>query len=320
MKKYVAFLLCLMMILSLFSCNIKNANTPESSDNMTAGTTTQMPPNNHTEDSTDSVPTESATESPSNTESVQNELAWQAYGMAIRNEIKIYYPLLSSPPKEIYLKNVCGMEKSNPTRQALVDMDKDGINELILDYKSFFILLHFENGFVYATDFHLKSMETIYTDGSFSWSHHDDVFGYEYGISRVSFVNGIKKVEELCRIEGDSNFFINGVPVTIEQYSDYIAHANRTPIRFTPFAIPLLNSNELRAIELASAHWGIQNGDFDSERGFRYRIVYSGTIGNLYRVSLYRFVYNSYYEHLEIASVNIDTEKISIEKYPDGKG
>lgn len=322
MKKYIAFLLCLIMIMSLFSCDIKDGNNTDLSENNTSDSSTNPSSYDNTDDSTNSVVEDKTpTDTPSNTESTQNELARQAYGMAIRNEINIYYPLIDvTTPRESYFERIRGREKGNPSRQAMVDMDKDGIKELILAYDNFLILLHFENDVVYGTDFDLESMETIYTDGSFSWSNTDDIFGYEYGISRVSFVNGIHKTEELCRTEGDSKFFISGVQVTKEQYNDYVNNVDRTPIKFTPFDTSFLDSNELKAIELASAHWNIKDGDFDSERGFRYRIICSGKMGNLYRVSLYRFVYNSYYEHLEIASVNIETGEISTSEYPDGKG
>ena len=98
------------------------------------------------------------------------------------------------------------------------------------------------------------------------------------------------------------------------------------PIKFTSFDISFLDSNELKAIELASEYWGIKDGDFDSERGFRYRIICDGKLngsentGDQYSVSLYRFVYNSYYEHYRIAYINIDTGEILIDEYPDGKG
>ena len=321
MKKYIAVLLCLIMLLSIISCDAVNKNNTDSSNNNTADTSTDTPPDDNVGDSNNSDIKENTDESTPNTISLQNKLALQSFCAAIKNQIPVYYfLLLSSTPSETYFEQVGMPEKGTPTRQALVDMDNDRIEELILDYGSFLILLHFENDMVYATYFDLESMETIYEDGSFSWSNDDDIFGYECGISRVSFANGVEKVEELCRIEGNSKFFIKGEQVTKEQYYDYIDNTNRTPIKFTPFDISFFNSNELKAIELASAYWGVKDGEFDSERGLRYRIMCRGNVGGQYRVSLYRFVYNSYYEHLEIAIVNIDTGEISIIQYPDGKG
>ena len=317
MKKIVAAALCLIMLMSLFSCNHNNGNITDLSDNDTSDTTTTF----FDEDRTD-MGDKNTEEQPSENESLQNKMALQAYGKAIRNEINVYYPLINSAtPSETYFERICGAEKGTPTAQALVDMDNDGIEELILSYDSFFILLHLENDKVYGTDFHLSSMETIYTDGSFSWSHTDDIFGYECGISRVSFVNGIKKVEELCRTEGDSKFFIGGVQVTKDKYYDYLDESERTPITFTTFDTDFLDGNELKAIKIASDYWGINDGDFDSERGLRYRFICKRKIDERwYEISLYRFVYNSYYEHLEIATVNIETKEIQVTPYPDGKG
>ena len=317
MKKIIAAALCLIMLLSLFSCNHNNGNITDLSDNDTSDTTTTF----FDEDRTD-MGDKNTEEQPKENESLQNQMALQAYGKAIRNEINVYCPLLLSDiPSETFFEGIGYPEKGIPTAQALVDMDNDGIEELILAYDGFFILLHFENDIVYATDFNFASMETIYTDGSFSWSHTDDIFGYECGISRVSFVNGIKKVEELCRTEGDSKFFIGGVQVTKDKYYDYLDESERTPITFTTFDTDFLDGNELKAIKIASDYWGINDGDFDSERGLRYRVICMRKIDERwYEISLYRFVYNSYYEHLEIATVNIETKEIQVTPYPDGKG
>ena len=313
MKKCIAFLMCLIALLSLVSCDeINNEADTQLSDD-TENTTVQET----MEDTT--VP---SNKEDSVIDTVQNEQARQAYGLALRNEIYVYYPLLNSAtPYKTYFEGICGTEKGDPTRQALIDMDKDGIEELILAYDSFFIILHFDNDIVYGTDFDLESMATIYTDGSFSWSNNDDIFGYECGISRVSFINGIKKVEELCRTEGNSKFFISGVQVTKKQYEDYLNKNERTPIAFTAFDTTILDGNKLNAIKLASEYWGIKDGDFDPERGLRYRVICKRKIDERwYEVSLYHFVYNSYYEHLEIATVNIETKEIKITKYPDGRG
>jgi hypothetical protein len=301
------------MLLSLVSCNETNDELDAQLSDDAENTTVQ-------ETSKNTIVSDNKEDSVIDT--VQNKQARQAYGMALRNEIKIYYPILDSmTPAETYFERIRGVEKGNPTRQTLIDMDKDGVQELVLAYEYFYILLHFENGMVYGTDFHLSSMETIYTDGSFSWSHTDDIFGYECGISRISFANGIKKVEELCRTEGDSKFFIGGVQVTKDKYYDYLDESERTPITFTTFDTDFLDGNELKAIKIASDYWGINDGDFDSERGLRYRVICKRKIDERwYEISLYRFVYNSYYEHLEIATVNIETKEIKVTPYPDGKG
>ena len=298
MKKIIALLLVFIMLLSLFSCVEKKPDTT-SDDN---AETTTIPKNDDLSDQT-----------------AHNELAKENFAKAIRNEINVYYPLNNNPtPHVTYFSSICSSTKGVPTRQAMIDIDQDGIEELILGYESFFILLDFQDDVVYATDLNPDFWSEIYTDGSFYWSICD-VFGYECGISRISFVNGIKKIEDLCREVGDSQFFINNVQVTEEEYKAYVDSLERTPITFSPFYSSFLTTEQEKAVELASAHWGIHDGDIDPERGFRYRVVYSYEADNIHRVSLYRFIYASY-EQLEVAFVNIETGEISSTKYPDGKG
>jgi len=312
MKKYIAFLLCLIMSISLLSCKAENERDTE----LTSDTSTDIPTDDITEAPTEPVGEDNTI---SSNIALQNELARQAYGKAIRNEIKIFYP---EPPFETYFEKICDIKKGDPTRQALVDMDEDGIEELILPYDSFIIILHFKDNTVYVAVSEPEAMETIYTDGSFFWSNNDKLFGYECGISRLSFLNGITRSEELCRAENDSKFFISGAEVTKEKYDEYLNKSERVPLTFTAFDTTLLNSdNETKAIGLACAHWGIKDGDFDPIRGYRYRVVSKGRRDDgQYTISLYRFVYNSYYEHMEIATVNVETGEISITPHPDGKG
>ena len=116
MKKYIAFLLCLIMIVALFSCDYNNGNNTDSSNNDTTDTTALVPP----DDNTAEMGGEHTVEQPSKNESFQNQMALQAYGAAIRNEINVYYPLLSSAtPVETYFEGICGTEKGVPTRKEL---------------------------------------------------------------------------------------------------------------------------------------------------------------------------------------------------------
>ena len=108
MRKTAALVLCLMMILSLFSCDGSGDQGPLPTE--PPGTTASPT----TEASTTAPPQENPEPTP---EDVQNELALQAYGAAIRNEINVYYPLLNNDtPTETYFERICGSEKGNPTR------------------------------------------------------------------------------------------------------------------------------------------------------------------------------------------------------------
>ena len=294
MKKWIALLLCLVTILSLSSCVI-NIHAPDKNDDVVND------PNADPQVS-------------------ENDRIREAYGAVLRNESTLYYPLLDSPtPYESYFRDIRGA-KDAPLSQALIDMDGNGTEELILSFDRFLILLWYENNAVYATDFEHEAMETVYTDGSFFWRNNSSPFGNEQGISRISFANGQKKFQELCRKEGESLFYVDGVRVTKEQYENYLEKNERTPVEFTLCDTSFFNPEVTKALALASAHWGIRDGDFEEETGYRYRIVCTDRVGEIYKISLYRFINNSYYLHMETADVNVETEEITICPYPDGKG
>lgn len=339
MKKLLAFLLCLLTVLSFVACDREDVpgeipsaedlsnQTPPPSEN----TTDQTPPSENTTDQTSPAGGENPDpDTPSDELLLANARAKEAYAAVIWNERKMYYPSrreeekpseIYLEKKETYLDHIYTASQYKPNLQAMVDMDGDGIDEMILSYYTYYtndyIILHFENNDVYGFD---EEMGTIYSDGSFSWSCQTPQFGYEYGISRMTFVNGLPKYQELCRVEGDTNFYLDGTRVTEEQYQAYMEENERTPVSFVPFDISLLDENEARALALAEAYWGIKDGDFNENTGCRYRVICHGKRGDEYQISLYYFEENTYYEHLEAALVNIETGTIWIDEYPDGKG
>lgn len=320
MKNSIAFLLCIILLLTLFACSRTNTDPDTPSDSDTENTTapTEEETTTESQEEESSTPPVEEESAPSVSNEIENQRALEAFGAVMRNEITMYYPAYQSTWNEIYFQQI-GLAQTTPSYQALIDMDQDGIKELILSYDEARILLHFENDLVYGFDKGINSMITIYTDGSFSWSYYSDKFGSEYGISRISFDNGKPKYHELSRVENYTKFYLNGVQVTEEQYNTHIENRVKTSIEFEPFDLSLLDPNRAWAIELASEHWGIKDGDFHPETGYRYRVVCTENNGDIYRVSLYCFVRNYYYEHVELALVNIKTEEITIYLYPDGK-
>lgn len=306
MKKITAFLLCILMAFASVSCHTNNDDAGISST-----------------DSTDHIAESEDLEKDSAEDTLdeQNERAWQAFCAVIKNEELMYYPVRNhSAPEECYFNKIW-TAKNNPTGQAMVDMDQDGIKELILEYYQVgrLIILHYKDGRVYGRDVSRESMNPIYTDGSFAWKHESGRFGKEYGISRISFPNGKPKNQELCRVENDAAYYLNGVRVAPAEYKDYIESTVRTPVTFEPFTIILPTSATEKALALASEYWGIKDGDFDPETGYRYRVVVQMENDPGFQISLYCFTSNSYYEHLAIAFVNIDTGEVTVEEYPEGK-
>jgi hypothetical protein len=214
MKKFIAFVLCLIISATMVSCH-NSTNNDDEQDHDSADTT-EAP-------SRDQLENDEMSE--------QDKIAWQAYCEAIKNERAIYqYSVFSStsstPPSASYFIDDYG-ENISLFKQAMIDMDQDGISELILkqSYTGHYIILHYDNDRVYYNRYLVPSNNsTIYTDGSFSWSNHSDIFGNEYGISRITYLNGKPKYQELCRVESAYNmYYVNGAPVTEEEYDSVLS-------------------------------------------------------------------------------------------------
>ena len=112
MKKITAFLLCILMAFASVSCHTNNDDAGISST-----------------DSTDHIAESEDLEKDSAEDTLdeQNEIAWQAFCAVIRNEELMYYPVRNhSAPEECYFNKIW-TAKNNPTGQAMVDMDQDGI-------------------------------------------------------------------------------------------------------------------------------------------------------------------------------------------------
>jgi hypothetical protein len=308
MKKTLAFIICLLMCVSLFSCEKKTDKKDEQSVQTTYANNENSASKNN-----------GANKAPSATKpkSSSKEHVMKAYEEVLNHERTLKYPLHNSQGfDEIYIKNIYNFGQYNNATQAIIDMDKDGIDEMIVVNNEKKVILHYENDIVYGFDFSYNAMQTLYTDGSFSWSHYRNNTN-EYGVSRISFVNGRLKFQELYRNENYDKFYVGGVEVTSDDYYEYIGKNPKTAIEFTPIDMSALN--EGKAIELASKHWNIENGSFDKETGYRYRFdAYRD--GEKYHVCLYWFVDNTYYENLKCVTVDISTGEISKSTEMHAKG
>ncbi|MBE6548940.1 MAG: hypothetical protein E7670_00755 [Ruminococcaceae bacterium] len=310
MKKILAFTLCFLMCLSLFSCE-------KGTDKMNEKTTDET---TYASDKASTSKNNGVNKAPSTQTKPtlsKKELAMKAYIAVLNNERTLKYPLHNSKEfDEIYIKKIYNFGQYNNATQAIIDMDKDGIDEMIVVNNGKKVILHYENDLVYGFDFLYDAMQTLYADGSFSWRHYENNIN-EYGVSRISFVNGRLKFQELYRNENYHKFYVDGVEVTEEKYYEYIGQNQKTAIEFTPIDMSALN--EGKAIELASKHWNIENGSFDEETGYRYRFdAYRD--GEKYHVCLYWFVDNTYYENLKCVMVDITTGEISQSNTIHAKG
>ena len=96
-----------------------------------------------------------------------------------------------------------------------LDMDGDGISELILRRGGDHIILRYHCGAVYLYEYSYKAMDRVYEDGSFS--RHSQTYLEDnsvcYGISRITFDESNAKTQSLYTIydgENESYFMING--------------------------------------------------------------------------------------------------------------
>ena len=305
MKKILAFILCLLLCICLLSC--EKLAVPTGGQSISSDLPEEKAPSSQNNNENKSPLFSDST-------AVKNALAKKAYEAVLKSE----RTLCLSNASEVYFSDIFYFDRYDTPLQAVIDMDRDGIEEMLFRNSDAekTVLLHYENDTVYGYTFDRCAMQLIFEDGSFSWSYFSG-FGDEYGVSRISFVDGRLKFQELVRTEAYLKFYLNGVEFTAEQYAKYRETITQTAINFTPLDLSLLN--EGKALAIASEHWGVKQGEFDAETGYRYRLTVCKD-GEHYRVCLYWFVRNSYYEHLKCAWVDVKTGEISAPDYPDAKG
>lgn len=302
MKKILTIILCLLLCLSLFSCKKGNDTDTEEQITTTTDTFKHKGGGNKSNKIT------------------PKERAKMMYEAILNNESSFtYIPVSESTPQEKYIQDVFVYNEKDTFSQAVVDMDEDGIEEIILTLKSSYyaekIIFHYENGSVYGYALQKNAIYSVYSNGIVGWSNNNE-FGYESGYSQILF-NGEKlKIKEIIRY-ADDVYYIDGQIVTYDQYYEYLSDIWKDEIEFSPVEIDSWGIG--KAIKLASEYWEIEQGSFDEETGYRYRLK-GQKEGVCYRVCLYWFVKNSYYEHLECVLVDIETGEISIPEYPDAKG
>lgn len=313
MKKLIAVLLCLVTVVALFSCDKTEAESTEPTE--TAET------NENQKNGGGSVKSPSSNQTTS-----QNELAKNAYEAAWKNEIKIIY----STGNEYYLRELYDFyyPLMNP-QYALVDMNGDDIDEMVIlkgddEYWDEKFVLHYENEKVYGFSFQASSMQTLFTDGSFYW-RYDGEFPYTYGNSRLTFLGEKLKFYENYRVEDYDRYYIAGKEVNDETFEQYLITANeKQRVEFTS----LLNAwwENADAKKIASGYWNVEDGGFDEETGYRYMMeafLEETGYGVCWRIKLYCFVNNLYYDYCDSIWVDINTGEISSPTYPnppDGKG
>ncbi len=311
MKKLVAILMCLIMVVCLFSCASIDDQGGESSNNEENSTT------NGAENLT------------------PNEVALQMYRAAINDEINVFDKDLG----EIKLKecrfpsNNLKLGESVMYGEVILDMDQDGVSEYIIrSYAHDSIVLHYHDGKVYTFAFKFKEFNNLKEDGSFNWT--GDFIKYENSITGV-LNSGAKKLtfdgteikfEDIYKTIYDKNlnakYYIGDREVTCDAMTEYTKGLPNDFVEYTTFEAPWYNViSEEEALQIASEYWNIKSGDIDEGTGYRFSLILKYSDNSNYCIALSWLVEGLNYSTIEIIEINAFTGEIIAPTYaPGAKG
>ena len=291
MKKYIAFLLYLITILSLVSCELnEDQDVPSQNDNTNNNASTQIS---------------------------DAEKAMQIYEAFLKNEITAGGLYLKNFQEE-YLMDYL-WERNVSVHYAYVDMDENGQVELLVSGIDTFVFSysHESNEVTYISLHNFREMNRVYVDGSYSWNWGGGGDGVSYGIKK----NG----KDIWRIENEGGanplYYIGDTAVTEEDLLKYFEE-NPAPeeVKFTAISGEGWNKviGKECAAEIASEYWNLKNGDINEQTGKEYRIYVSALAEERYYIRLR----SGYYYEPDIDALYIDaiTGKIIVENLPEDKG
>ncbi len=259
MKNHVAFLLCLITVLSLFSCSLNQDTLPQNESGESFDIT-----NDH-----------------ATTQLSEAKRAMELYEAAIKGEISVFDEHLDEVKLEDcrFPSNNLRLGECEILYNAILDMDQDGINEYVIQSEAKdHIVLHYHNGKVYSYCFDKRDFYHLNTDGSFYWIDYSEN-GYR-GLNKISFDESSLSIKEIYKMTphyADSyEMYMGGKQITHQEFSDYHMSNHKTGVIFSPLDIsceyPI--SSE-KACEIASKYWQIENRTGEGAAGtyYIYRIV-----------------------------------------------
>lgn len=310
MKKYIAFLLCLITILSLISCDINNNHEDLSSNE-----------NGSSSDVDDGTNGDNVTMPISETEK-----AMQMYEAAIRGEICVTDKDLGEIKLEDcrFSSNDLSLGECEILSKAILDMDSDGINEYVIQSPDKdYIVLHYYGGKVFSYCFDKNNFYNLNADGSFYWSDSYESENWTHGLNQITFDGSSLSIKEIYRIKHitpfdfyeNLEFYVDGKHIKREEFLDY--HKSEILVIFSPLDISCEHpiSSE-KACEIASNYWGIESGMSEGAAGTRilHKIVIlekpnSDTQG--YRIS---WQWEGYRNHVPDSPYSLPPENVTIHK------
>lgn len=130
---------------------------------------------------------------------------------------------------------------------ALLDMDGDGADELVLDIdfsgEEEYVILACYDGTVYANQVVYRGFLSPKADGTFEWSNG----AFDNGTSRARFENGVLVYEDFASMSegGDGNavYTLNGESIDEAAYSAFLdEQAAKDDLAWTEFSVDAVNA------------------------------------------------------------------------------
>ena len=133
------------------------------------------------------------------------------------------------------------------TRFALLDLDGDGADELVLniDYSGDeeYVVLTCFDGAVYANQVVHRGFLTPKADGTVAWSNG----AFDNGYARFRFENGVLVYDDFAAVSSDDSgsvtYTLNGESVSEEDFDAFIAEQNaKDDLAWTAFSVDAINA------------------------------------------------------------------------------
>ena len=259
MKKYIAFLLCLMMILSLVSCG-SNEDQDAFSQN---------------ENTDNNTPTQIS----------DAEKAMEMYEAAIKGEICVFDERVGETKLESlrFPSSDISLDECKLLTKAILDMDQDGVDEYVIKSpNNDYIILRYYNGKVYSYRFDVSDFYIFNADGTFYWYDSSAAEREDCGLNKIIFDGETLNVKYIYSLKYSKNptkyeYFVEGEAVAEDKYYDYRNQNIREErIEFSQFELTCsypITAEQAR--NLANAYWDNQDGQRDYAAGtvFTDRIV-----------------------------------------------
>ena len=339
MKRYIAFLLCLVMVASLFSCNVDKEkytdllteNTSDKEQNSTQSSDNTATNDNAATDNNTTTNNSAPADEPLFERSEEHYIAMEAYAAVIKGETCAIDERLG----EINLKdyhfpsNNTRLEECNLLEKAVLDVDGDGVGEFVIKSPDReYIILRYYNGDVYSYCLDSCDYYKFNTDGTFYWAISPDTSAMECGLSKITFDGDSLNVRSLYSLKGpmQCEYFVEGEAVTAKEYYNYRDGFRTGAMDFSYLDLtPLYPINAEQAWNLANDYWDNQDGSRDYGVGnvWTNRIVLidiPSSEADYYRVSLQEEHYSRAQEGYECMPPNFVKEKdqILINAYTGG--